>query len=273
MSPAPPADTLAARTVGATVRYGREPAIEGVSLEVPRGVMGAIVGPNGAGKSTLLKLLLGLHDDHDGEVTLLGEPVHRARHLVGYVPQRSTVDWDFPANVLDVVLMGLYRRLGPLGRVGKRERSKARSALEEVGMGAFERRQIGQLSGGQQQRVFLARALVQEAELYLLDEPFAGVDAASEAALVRVLKEINGTGVTVLAVHHDLNTLERYFDWLALLNVQLRAQGPLGSTLTPENLEATYGGRLATLAETERGGAPYGEPAAPSARFTRSGPA
>src|SRR5690606_1763353 len=158
----------------------RDVAIEDVSLAVPRGVMGAIVGPNGAGKSTLLKALLGLHDAHDGQARLLGQPVRRSRHQVGYVPQRSTVDWDFPANVLDVVLMGLYRSLGPLKRVGRNERAKARAALDEVGMGAFERRQIGQLSGGQQQRVFLARALVQQARLYLLDEPFAGVDAASE---------------------------------------------------------------------------------------------
>lgn len=235
---------LAAFTAGATVRYGAVAAVEGVDLRLPHGVMGAIVGPNGAGKSTLLKLLLGLHDKYEGAVSLLGRPVEQSRHLVGYVPQRSTVDWDFPANVLDVVQMGLYRELGPVRRVGQAERRRARAALEEVGMAAFEKRQIGQLSGGQQQRVFLARALVQEAELYLLDEPFAGVDAASETALVEVLRRLNAAGATVLAVHHDLNTLERYFDWLALLNVCLVAQGPLKATLTSANLQATYGGRL-----------------------------
>lgn len=239
---------FAAQTAGATVRYGAVAAIEGVDLRLPHGVMGAIVGPNGAGKSTLLKLLLGLHDKYEGEVSLLGRPVGQSRHLVGYVPQRSTVDWDFPANVLDVVQMGLYRELGPFRRVGEAGKRRARAALKEVGMAAFERRQIGQLSGGQQQRVFLARALVQEAELYLLDEPFAGVDASSEAALVQVLRRLNAAGATVLAVHHDLNTLEHYFDWLALLNVGLIAQGPLGVTLTSENLQATYGGRLPTLA-------------------------
>ena len=240
---------LAAQTVGATVRYGKVSAIEDVSLEVPTGVMGAIVGPNGAGKSTLLKLLLGLQDDYDGHVYLLGEDVAQSRHRVAYVPQRSTVDWDFPADVLDVVLMGLYRGLGPLRRVGRAEKAQARAALEEVGMADFERRQIGQLSGGQQQRVFLARALVQQAELYLLDEPFAGVDAASEVALVRVLQRLNAEGVTVLAVHHDLNTLKKYFDWLALLNVRLVAQGPLASTLTAEALQAANGGRLPSMAE------------------------
>lgn len=241
--------TLAAETVNATVHYGTVAAIEGVSLRVPVGVMGAIVGPNGAGKSTLLKLLLGLQDDREGRVYTLGHDVQRSRHRVAYVPQRSTVDWDFPANVLDVVLMGLYRGLGPLRRVGRAEKAKARAALAEVGMADFEQRQIGQLSGGQQQRVFLARALVQEAELYLLDEPFAGVDAASEVALVRVLRRLNAEGVTVLAVHHDLNTLEKYFDWLALLNVRLVAQGPLTSTLTPAALQEAYGGRLPSLAE------------------------
>lgn len=240
-----------ARTENATVRYGREPAIEDVSLEVPRGVMAAIVGPNGAGKSTLLKLLLGLHDDYQGQVQLLGADPEAGRHRVGYVPQRSTVDWEFPANVLDVVLMGLYRELGPLRRIGRVQREKARAALEEVDMARFEKRQIGQLSGGQQQRVFLARALVQQAELYLLDEPFAGVDAASEAALVRVLKRLNAEGATVLAVHHDLNTLERYFDWLALLNVRLVAQGPLVTTMTADNLAAAYGGRLPRMDDAQ----------------------
>lgn len=262
---------LVVATRQATVRYGRTPAVENVTLAVPRGVMGAIVGPNGAGKSTLLKLLLGLVDDHDGEVSLLGGEVERNRHRVGYVPQRSTVDWDFPADVLDVVLMGLYRGLGPFGRVGRNEKAKARAALDEVGMAEFEQRQIGQLSGGQQQRVFLARALVQRAELYLLDEPFAGVDAASEAALVRVLRRLNSEGATVLAVHHDLNTLDRYFDWLALLNVRLVAQGALKDTLTAEALQAAYGGRLPTMGDPPPTSEPLPapEPAAPSAGGNR----
>jgi len=246
--PAPASAPPAAETVGVSLRYGRALALDGVSLRVPRGAMGAVVGPNGAGKSTLLKVLLGLDDGHEGDAYLLGRPALQARHLVGYVPQRSTVDWDFPATALDVVTMGLYRQLGPFRRAGRAARERARAALAEVGMEAFEDRQIGQLSGGQQQRVFLARALVQEAELYLLDEPFAGVDAASEAALVEVLRRLNAQGATVVAVHHDLTTLASYFDWIALLNVRLFAQGPLAATLTPEALQAAYGGRLPLLA-------------------------
>ena len=227
------AGTLAVETRNVSLAYGREPALEDVSLRVPAGVLGAIVGPNGAGKSTLLKVLLGL-----------GAPALEARHEVGYVPQRSTVDWDFPANALDVVTMGLFRELGPFRRAGKQARERAMAALDEVGLADFAKRQIGQLSGGQQQRVFLARALVQEARLYLLDEPFAGVDAASEAALMAVLRRINAAGSTVLAVHHDLNTLTSYFDWLALLNVRLHAQGPIDEVYAPGPLQATYGGHL-----------------------------
>ena len=238
------AGTLAVETRNVSLAYGREPALEDVSLRVPAGVLGAIVGPNGAGKSTLLKVLLGLDDGHDGEAFLLGAPALEARHEVGYVPQRSTVDWDFPANALDVVTMGLFRELGPFRRAGKQARERAMAALDEVGLADFAKRQIGQLSGGQQQRVFLARALVQEARLYLLDEPFAGVDAASEAALMAVLRRLNAAGSTVLAVHHDLNTLTSYFDWLALLNVRLHAQGPIDEVYAPGPLQATYGGHL-----------------------------
>lgn len=235
---------LAAETRGVSLAYGKETALDGVSLRVPRGVLGAIVGPNGAGKSTLLKVLLGLDDGHRGEARLLDRPALETRHLVGYVPQRSTVDWDFPANALDVVTMGLFRELGPFRRAGRKARERAMTALEQVGLEEYAKRQIGQLSGGQQQRVFLARALVQEAELYLLDEPFAGVDAASEAALMSVLRRLNDAGSTVLAVHHDLNTLADYFDWLALLNVRLHAQGRLSEVFAPEPLQAAYGGRL-----------------------------
>ncbi len=258
-----PDRTLAAESQNLTLSYGRNLVLSEVSLQVPVGVMGAIVGPNGAGKSTLLKALLGLDGGHDGSTYLLGQPTLKTRHLVGYVPQRSSVDWDFPANVLDVVLMGLYRKVGVFGRVGRQAHALARTALEEVGMADFEKRQIGQLSGGQQQRVFLARALVQQADLYILDEPFAGVDAASEAALVSALRRLNSAGATVLAVHHDLNTLPMYFDWLALLNVRLFGQGPLASILTPEALQAAYGGRLPALSTAfaaASGGAAYSRP-------------
>lgn len=222
-------------------------AIENVDLTVPAGVMGAIVGPNGAGKSTLIKSALGLIEPDEGSVKLLGEAVEKTRHRVGYVPQRSAVDWDFPATALDVVTMGLYRRLGLFRRPGRAERQRALEALAEVGMELLARRHIGQLSGGQQQRVFLARALVQEAEFYLLDEPLAGVDAVSEAALVKVLRRLADEGRSVLAVHHDLSTLTDYFEWLALLNVELIAQGPLADVYTDENIQRAYGGRLPRL--------------------------
>lgn len=231
-------------TEALTVDYGDGPALRGVSLTVPAGVMGAVVGPNGAGKSTLLKALLGLLEPREGLVLLLGDGPRRTRHRVGYVPQRSSVDWDFPADALGVVTMGLYRGLGPFRRPGRAERERAMAALDTVGLADLARRQIGRLSGGQQQRVFLARALVQDPELYLLDEPLAGVDAASEAAIVEVLRAERRRGKTVLAVHHDLASLGDYFDWVALVNVTLRAQGPAATTLSDERLAETYGGRV-----------------------------
>lgn len=233
---------------GVGVRLGGVTVIEEADLTLHAGDLVLLTGPNGAGKSTLLKSVLGLLTPRSGRALLLGDSPHRTRHRVGYVPQRSSVDWDFPADAQTVVTMGLYRGLGPFRRPGRRERERAMQALETVGMGHLAKRQIGRLSGGQQQRVFLARALVQEAELYLLDEPFAGVDAASEAALVEVLRRLNAQGATVVAVHHDLTTLASYFDWIALLNVRLFAQGPLAATLTPEALQAAYGGRLPLLA-------------------------
>ena len=235
------ADVPALATAGITVNYGQVTALAGVSLRVPTGAMAALVGPNGAGKSTLLKVALGLIRPDAGEVTLLGSGVKQGRLRVGYVPQRSTVNWDFPADALDVVTMGLFHRLGPFRRPGKRERGLAMSALAQVGMADLAQRPISQLSGGQQQRVFLARALVQEPEMFMLDEPLAGVDAASETAIVTVLKELNAAGKTIVAVHHDLNTLTDYFGWLALLNVRLMAQGPTREVLDSDAFERTYG--------------------------------
>ncbi len=235
-------------TEGLRVDYGHGPALEDVTLSVPAGVMGAVVGPNGAGKSTLLKTALGLVEPRAGSVRLLGDRPQRTRHRVGYVPQRGSVDWDFPADALDVVTMGLYRELGPFRRPGRRERDAALAALAAVGLDHLARRQIGRLSGGQQQRVFLARALVQGPELYLLDEPLAGVDAASEAAIVEVLRGERSRGKTVVAVHHDLATLSDYFDWVALVNVRLRAQGHTATALTDASLAATYGGRVVLAA-------------------------
>ena len=231
---------------GMTVSYDQKPAIFSVDATVRPGRMTAIVGPNGAGKSTLLKAALGLVAPLSGKATVYGAPLTDMRHCIAYVPQRASVDWDFPTRVRDVVAMGLYRQLGLLGRFGVTHRSRVQECLERVGMEDFADRQIGQLSGGQQQRVFLARALAQDADLYLLDEPFAGVDAATERAIIDVLKGLKAEGRTVVAVHHDLSTVREYFDDVLMLNVRKVAEGPVSEAFTTKTLEAAYGGRLAT---------------------------
>lgn len=231
---------------GLTVSYGEKPALFSIEFTTPPGAMMAIVGPNGAGKSTLIKAALGIVPKISGEITVFGRPYEEARHRIAYVPQRASVDWDFPATVLDVVLMGLYREIGFLRFANRKHKARALDCLERVGMAAFADRQIGQLSGGQQQRVFLARALAQEADLYIMDEPFAGVDAATERAIVAVLKELNASGKTIICVHHDLATVTDYFDHVLLVNVRKIADGPVEVAFTSENLQATYGGRLAT---------------------------
>ena len=230
-----------------TVAYHRKPVLWDVELNLPEGKLIALVGPNGAGKSTLLKACLDLVPKTSGEVLVFGEPYRRHRDLVGYVPQRESVDWDFPVSALEVVAMGTYRRLGWFRRVGSKEREAAREALAEVGIEHLAERQISQLSGGQQQRVFLARALVQEASLYFMDEPFAAVDAATEEAIVQLLRKLNARGKTALVVHHDLATVSRYFDWVVLLNMRVVASGPTDEVFTRENLQKTYGGKLSIL--------------------------
>lgn len=240
--PSPADAALAVR--GMTVSYGQKPALFSVDATFPSGVMSAIIGPNGAGKSTFLKAALGLIPMVSGEVRFFGLPLAQARSRIAYVPQRASVDWDFPTTVIDVVLMGRYRRLGLLRRVGRADLALAQEALARVGMEGFAHRQIGQLSGGQQQRVFLARALAQQGDLYLLDEPFAGVDAATEAAIIAVLKALKAAGKTVIAVHHDLSTVVDYFDHVFLVNVRAMAQGPVASAFTTAALSQTYGGRL-----------------------------
>jgi manganese/zinc/iron transport system ATP- binding protein len=207
-------------------------------------VLMAIVGPNGAGKSTLIKAVLGLLKPAAGEVLVHGRPYREQRRLVAYVPQRGSVDWDFPTSVLDVVQMGTYGMLGWIRRAGREERERALAALEQVGMADFAGRQISQLSGGQQQRVFLARALVQNARVYLMDEPFQGVDAKTERAIVTVLQALRASGDTVVVVHHALQTVAEYFDWVTLLNVRRIASGPVAEVFTEENLRVTYGGRV-----------------------------
>ncbi|WP_272493450.1 metal ABC transporter ATP-binding protein [Rhodocaloribacter litoris] len=230
-----------------TVAYRDRPVLWDIDLDVPPGVLMAIVGPNGAGKTTLLKAILGLVKPAAGEILVYGQPYEKQRDRVAYVPQRGSVDWDFPTSVLDVVMMGLYGRLGWFRRPGRRERALALEALEKVDMAAFAKRQISQLSGGQQQRVFLARALVQDAQLYLMDEPFQGVDATTERAIIALLRELRARGKTVVAVHHDLQTVPEYFDAVMLLNVRCIASGPVDEVFTEENLRLTYGGRIAFL--------------------------
>lgn len=231
---------------GLTVSYGNKPVVFSVDATIRPGAMTAIIGPNGAGKSTLLKAALGQVAPLSGVTTVYGAPLAEMRHRIAYVPQRASVDWDFPTRVSDVVAMGLYRQLGLLRRFRNVHQERVQACLSRVGMTAFAERQIGQLSGGQQQRVFLARALAQDADLYLLDEPFAGVDAATERAIIDVLKSLKAEGRTVVAVHHDLSTVREYFDDVLMLNVRKIAEGPVSDAFNTKALEAAYGGRLAT---------------------------
>jgi len=230
-----------------SVAYSEKPVLWDVSWACPPGRLVAIVGPNGAGKSTLIKATLGLVPRLSGDVRIFGQSLAAARSRIGYLPQRASVDWDFPITALQVVCMGRYPRTGWLRPLPRAEREKARIALAEVGMADFAERQIGQLSGGQQQRIFLARALALEADLYLMDEPFAGVDAATERAIVDVLQRLAREGRTVVAVHHDLATAPQYFQDVLLLNVQVIAHGTMEAAFTPANLARTYGGRLSLL--------------------------
>ena len=219
----------------------------------------AIVGPNGAGKSTFIKACMDLVPRASGRVEFWGLPWRKARQRVGYVPQRESVDWDFPVSALDVVCMGRYRRIGWFRPVGKADRAAAIGCLERVGMAELAHRQISQLSGGQQQRVFLARALAQDSDLYFMDEPFAGVDAATERAIVTVLRELKAQGRSVICVHHDLQTVAEYFDDVLMLNMRVVAAGPVAQVFTRENLHKTYGGRLTLLVEASEAVARAGQ--------------
>lgn len=235
-----------------TVAYGRRPVLWNIDLVIEEPCLFGIVGPNGAGKSTLLKAALGLVPPAAGVVRFFGESLGRVRRRVGYVPQRETVDWDFPVSVMDVVLMGTYPRLGWIRRPGAADRAIARDCLDRVGLSDRGDCQIGRLSGGQQQRVFLARALAQQADVYLLDEPLAGVDARSQEQIFHVLAGLRDAGKLVVVVHHDLRTVADRFDAVALIDMRLVAVGPTRSTLTPENLRRTYSGSLDVLEEVGR---------------------
>lgn len=232
-----------------TVAYHKKPVLWGIDLQIPKGRLVGIIGPNGAGKSTLIKSIMGLLPLSSGWVKVFGEPFKKNLTRVGYVPQRESVDWDFPVNVMDVVLMGRYGKLGLFRRPSKKDKDIARECLEKVKMLPYANRQIANLSGGQQQRVFLARALAQESDLYLMDEPFAGVDAATESAIMDIMHELKDRGKTLIVVHHDLPTARNYFDMLILLNMRLVACGRTEEVFNYELLQKTYGGRLTILSE------------------------
>lgn len=224
-----------------TVAYDYKPVLWDIDLKVPEGVLMAIVGPNGAGKSTLIKSILGIIKPIAGSVTIFGKPYKKQVDKVAYVPQKGSVDWDFPTTALDVVMMGTYGSLGWIKRPGQKEKKASLEALEKVGMLEFKNRQISQLSGGQQQRIFLARALVQNASIYLMDEPFQGVDATTEKAIINILKELRKAGKTLIVVHHDLQTVPEYFNWVTFLNVKGIASGPVRDIFNDDNLTKTYG--------------------------------
>jgi len=240
---------IALETHDLTVTYHKRPVLYGVDVSIPTGNLVGVIGPNGAGKSTLIKAIMGIVPSASGWVKAFGDPVKDNFHRVGYVPQRESVDWDFPVTVMDVALMGTYGRLGLFGRPGAKQKKEAAEALEKVGMLPYANRQIGNLSGGQQQRVFLARALAQKSDLYLMDEPFVGVDAATESAIITLLEEMRAEGKTVVVVHHDLQSAREYFDMLLLLNMRVIEFGKTEDVFTAEKLQRTYGGRLTILSE------------------------
>lgn len=232
-----------------TVAFDRKPVLWNIDLTLPQGKLVGIVGPNGAGKSTLIKAVMGLLPLSSGYSRLFGKPIDEVRERISYVPQRESVDWDFPASVLDVVMMGRYGKLGLFKRPRKADRDVAMDCLKKVGMEAFANRQISQLSGGQQQRTFLARALAQQADIYFMDEPFAGVDAATEKAIIDLLRNMTASNKTVIVVHHDLQSVTQYFNWMIMLNTRLVACGPTETTFTQENLQETYGGKLTLMSD------------------------
>lgn len=240
---------LPLRVRDVTVAYHRKPVLWNVSVEIPHGSLVGLVGPNGAGKSTLLKTIVDMIPRVSGEVAVFGQPYRQQRQKVAYVPQRESVDWDFPATAQDVVLMGTYGELGWFRRVGETQRREAMEALRKMEIEHLAHRQISQLSGGQQQRTFLARALVQHADLYLMDEPFAAVDASTERAIVELMRDLQQRGKTIVVVHHDLHTVPAYFNYVVLLNMRLVAAGPTEQVFTEEFLQKTYGGKLTLLDE------------------------
>ncbi len=232
-----------------TVSYDKKPVLWDVDFKLPSGLLTGIIGPNGAGKSTLLKTIMGILKPDSGYVKLFGNQLEDIRKKVSYVPQRESVDWDFPASALDIVLMGLYAQKGLFKRINKADKEWAIYCLEQLGMQDYRNRQISQLSGGQQQRVFLARSLAQNASLYLMDEPFAGVDATTERSIIDLLHKMKNDGKSIVVVHHDLQSVSEYFDWLLMINTRLVASGPTAEVFNQDLLEETYGGKLSILSQ------------------------
>lgn len=232
-----------------TVSYDKKPVLWDVDFSLPHASLAGIVGPNGSGKTTLIKSIMGLLPINSGYIKLFGKNIEKVRARVSYVPQKESVDWNFPASVLDVAMMGTYSRRGLFRRLTKDDREKAMECLRKVGMAEFASRQISRLSGGQQQRVFLARALAQNADLYLMDEPFNGIDATTESAIIGILREMQNQGKTIVVVHHDLQSAVEYFDWFIMLNTRLVASGPKEKVFTIGVLQETYGGKLTLLTQ------------------------
>lgn len=235
-----------------TVNYGKTPVLWDVSLSIPPGKLVGLIGPNGAGKTTFIKTALGLITPISGKVSFFDKPLKDVRQRIAYVPQRETVDWDFPITVKDLVLMGRYGHLGVFKWPREADYAAVAHYLDIVGMGAYADRQISQLSGGQQQRVFIARSLLQEADIYFMDEPFAGIDLASETIIMNLLRELIKQGKTIIVVHHDLNTVESYFDWVIILNMRLIAYGPVIEAFNSETLHSAYGKNYALFDEALR---------------------
>jgi manganese/zinc/iron transport system ATP- binding protein len=233
-----------------SVSYDKVPVLWDINLSVPTGQIVGVIGPNGAGKSTLLKSILNMIDPLSGTVEILGMPFKKVRNQIAYVPQRSSVDWDFPITVLEVVLMGLYAKKGMFSWCSSKDKKAAYEALDKVGMTSYADRQISQLSGGQQQRVFIARALLQDAQIYFMDEPFAGVDVSTEQAIVQLMRQLKCDGKTLFIVHHDLNTVQSYFDWVVMLKTSLIASGPTVDVFTEQALFDAYGRESVVLDET-----------------------
>jgi len=234
-----------------SVAYNRIPVLWDIDFELPKGEIIGIVGPNGSGKSSLLKAIMGLISVSSGFSKVFGKDLEQVRDRVAYIPQRESIDWNFPATVEDVVKMGRYKKERLFSRLTKIDKQLSQEAIEKVNLLEFKNRQIAQLSGGQQQRVFIARALAQGADIYIMDEPFVGVDIATEQTILKLLFQMKKEGKTVVIVHHDLQTVSDYFDYLVLLNTRLIAHGPTKEVMTNENLQATYGGQLDLLSKLQ----------------------